>query len=367
VSWLRTASIVWLTAVFGSTGRLVAGMLTLATDFPPDQPLVIAPGTTSAPVHVSITNDVAVDPAEHALSGWQVTLAIVPDAGAVGSVEFSSVGQPNAGYVLETTSSFGLTVTHSASHLLAFDFNFPFSGGVPVPREPVAKLLELSFLASPDAQGSFGVVAVDGPGQTEWTDSDYPVLNRRTFANVPDGGGTVRVGAVSAAAPMLRPGDADQDLDFDQFDLIRVAQAGKYLSEQPCTWGEGDWNGAPGGRPGNPPPGDGWFNQSDLIAALRGATYRTGPYAAIHTSGQLDVAPVAGAAMRQVDLEYIMVPEPTSDTLMIVGSLALSWIALRRGRGASHWVTTSLPARPWLHGRTPRRSCRARRSCSARL
>ena len=49
-------------------------------------------------------------------------------------------------------------------------------------------------------------------------------------------------------APLLQPGDADQDLDFDQFDLVKVQVAAKYLTGQAATWGDGDWNGAPGGN-----------------------------------------------------------------------------------------------------------------------
>ncbi len=51
------------------------------------------------------------------------------------------------------------------------------------------------------------------------------------------------------------------------------------------TWGEGDWNGAPGGEPGNPPAGNGLFDQLDIIAALGAGAYLTGPYAAIATGG----------------------------------------------------------------------------------
>ncbi len=83
----------------------------------------------------------------------------------------------------------------------------------------------------------------------------------------------------------LQAGDADQDLDFDQLDLVRIQIAGKYLTGQPATWGEGDWNGAPGGQPGNPPPGDGQFNQTDIIAALAAEIYLTGPYGAVMSGG----------------------------------------------------------------------------------
>jgi len=88
--------------------------------------------------------------------------------------------------------------------------------------------------------------------------------------------------------PMLQPGDADQDLDFDQLDLVLVSQAGKYLSGQAATWGEGDWDGAPGGEPGNPPAGNGLFDQFDIIAANVAGVYLQGPYAAIKPSGTQD-------------------------------------------------------------------------------
>jgi hypothetical protein len=85
---------------------------------------------------------------------------------------------------------------------------------------------------------------------------------------------------------LLQAGDADQDKDFDQFDLIRVQQSAKYLTGQAATWGEGDWNGVPGGSPGDPPAGNGQFDQLDVIAAQQPALYLTGPYATIQPNGQ---------------------------------------------------------------------------------
>ena len=86
----------------------------------------------------------------------------------------------------------------------------------------------------------------------------------------------------------LQAGDADQDLDFDQLDLVAVQIAGKYLTGQAATWGEGDWDNAPGGEPGNPPVGDNLFNQLDIIQALNAGKYLTGPYAAISSGGVAD-------------------------------------------------------------------------------
>ena len=85
--------------------------------------------------------------------------------------------------------------------------------------------------------------------------------------------------------PRLQAGDADMDLDFDQLDLVQVQIAAKYLTGQSATWGEGDWDAAPGGEPGNPPIGNGLFDQLDIISALASGTYLTGPYAAIQPGG----------------------------------------------------------------------------------
>ena len=92
----------------------------------------------------------------------------------------------------------------------------------------------------------------------------------------------------------LQAGDANQDLRFDQLDLVQVQIAAKYLTGQPATWGEGDWDAAPGGSPGAPPTGDGLFNQMDIIAAQQAGKYLTGPYAAVQphgdsAAGQFDI------------------------------------------------------------------------------
>ena len=78
----------------------------------------------------------------------------------------------------------------------------------------------------------------------------------------------------------LQAGDADQDFAFDQLDLVQVQITAKYLSDQLATWGDGDWNGAPGGTPGSPPTGDSLFNHLDIVAALQTELYLTGPYSA---------------------------------------------------------------------------------------
>ncbi len=63
-------------------------------------------------------------------------------------------------------------------------------------------------------------------------------------------------------------GDANLDYQFDQFDLIQVLRAGKYLSGLAATWGEGDWNGL-NPTAALPHVGDGMFDQLDIIALLQ--------------------------------------------------------------------------------------------------
>ena len=84
---------------------------------------------------------------------------------------------------------------------------------------------------------------------------------------------------------MLQAGDADQNLSFDQFDLVAVLQAATYLSGAPATWGQGDWDAAPGGAVGNAPIGNGLFDQFDVIAALQNGLYLAGPYTAVASDG----------------------------------------------------------------------------------
>jgi hypothetical protein len=97
--------------------------------------------------------------------------------------------------------------------------------------------------------------------------------------------GLAGISIVDSGGVVLQAGDADRDLDFDQFDLVRVQIAAKYLTGQPATWGEGDWDGAPGGSQAEPPTGDGLFTQTDIIAALTGGFYLQGPYAAVRDGG----------------------------------------------------------------------------------
>jgi hypothetical protein len=124
---------------------------------------------------------------------------------------------------------------------------------------------------------------------------------------------------------VLQAGDADQDLAFDQLDLVQVQTVAKYLTGQPATWGEGDWDGAPGGSPGDPTVGDGRFNQLDLIAALRHGLYRTGPYATVTVPDPATVTAVDPASI--LARETFAVPEPASGRFGLLLVAGLWWLA----------------------------------------
>jgi hypothetical protein len=123
---------------------------------------------------------------------------------------------------------------------------------------------------------------------------------------------------VNDTVSKLLPGDADQDLDFDQIDIVRVLSASKYLTGDPATWGEGDWDGAPGGLPGEPPNGNGLFDQADILAALQSGAYLTGPYAASQRESQrvnlssLGNAPRAGGQTDDISHAMPVLTRPVS-------------------------------------------------------
>jgi hypothetical protein len=103
----------------------------------------------------------------------------------------------------------------------------------------------------------------------------------------------------------VRAGDADEDLDFDQFDLVQILAAAKYRTGRPATWGEGDWTG------------DGVFDQFDIVAAQQEGIYMSGRYAAGSPGMELAAAPV---------------PEPASVVLLAFGVAGTCIVAVGFGR-----------------------------------
>lgn len=189
--------------------------------------------------------------------------------------------------------------------------------------ENVEPVTQLQSLVGVTDDGSWG--AIWSEGIAWWNDSDsfkrvwlvvskLPPHDRAGFSDSGDAftlddGNTERTPVTGVwlfrpASIHLQPGDADQNLVFDQSDLVQVQVAGKYLTGRVSTWGEGDWNGAPGGAVGTPPAEDGVFNQLDIVAAQQAGLLLAGPYASVQANSLASV------------------PEPSSLLLLAVGLFA---------------------------------------------
>jgi hypothetical protein len=176
--------------------------LTLGMSNPPGDPLVMSAGTTSGQAFASVVSD---NPPSDVMAGWQFKLEISPE-GASGTLMLQdpATGTPaNPTNYVFGTNGVGIAATNSGNVLSANDFYFDQSGmttGAIVPGSSGANLLQVDFLASPDASGLFGIYAVEGSGNTVWTDSSFTT---QFFTNVPDGTDAVLIGEVMVTGAVV--------------------------------------------------------------------------------------------------------------------------------------------------------------------
>lgn len=88
----------------------------------------------------------------------------------------------------------------------------------------------------------------------------------------------------AADATVHQPGDANQDGQINGHDLVQVLAAGKYGTNQPASWAEGDWNS------------DHRFDSLDIILLASSGLYNTGPYRNSATEGQTACDPSSNAS-----------------------------------------------------------------------
>lgn len=253
-------------------------------DFDPTGQDLIVIGSTTLSTNVDITFTEEPIP----LINWENALS--------DELLFSDAGQTADSDVIDVLDTShpmaGLMGLDQTGELVVRDFAASFHMIDPTNLAPGALVI-----AEDPGSGGVAIAVVDEGG--ELVDGSPAAATRISlfygdpgFLDVTDEGLAIFDGAVNYAlgnfgdgAPELKAGDADMDLDFDQLDLVQVQIAGKYLNGQAATWGDGDWNGAPGGEQGSPPAGNGLFDQLDIIAALGAGTYLTGPYAALSGPG----------------------------------------------------------------------------------
>jgi PEP-CTERM motif len=185
---LLFSSIVFTALAGGAQAGIVLG-----TSDPAGAPLIMSAGTTSGSMFVNIASDNAPN---DVMSGWNITLTIVPEAGAHGTLQFQdpvtgTVSNP-PNYIFGA-NGIGISATNGASSLSANDFFVGAEPGVAAPGAPGANLLQMDFFATSNASGLFGVYAMEGAALNEWTDGNG---NAQLFTNVPDGSNAVRIGDV---------------------------------------------------------------------------------------------------------------------------------------------------------------------------
>ena len=215
------------------------------------------------------------------------------------------------------------------SQLVPFTFDFDLDdvsridrGVLTIAVHPMADLTENDWILIDDVANRKRLLdaVVNGPSLTDQTailmmeflDSDLDFLSDgRLHVAIGNNVGVdwARLEVSSTEMPMLQAGDVNQDLSFDQLDLVQVQVAAKYLTGQLATWGEGDWNGAPGGKPGYPPAGDGHFDQLDIVAALASNKYLTGTYNGI---------------------DVVSIPEPSTFLLSALAIIGLAYLIPHR-------------------------------------
>jgi hypothetical protein len=183
------------------TNGAQAGIV-LGTSNPSGTPLVMSAGSTSGPMLVNIASDNAPN---DVMAAWNITLTIIPDAGARGTVAFQDPAtgtSANPSNYIFGVNGLGIAVVNNGSTLSANDFFMGIAPGVSVPGTPGANLLQMDFLASSNASGLFGIYASEGAALNEWTDGNG---NAQLFTNVPDGSGLVLVGSALISGVVPEP------------------------------------------------------------------------------------------------------------------------------------------------------------------
>jgi hypothetical protein len=125
------------------------------------------------------------------------------------------------------------------------------------------------FVSDDGGQTWHYAAGFDGSQLVDLSNADRRTANAVLVVDMPPSRGNEQSAGVDVDSIWARyteespfpPGDSNLDRRFDQFDLIKVLQAGKYMTGERATWSEGDWNR------------DGVFSQQDISLALASDRY----------------------------------------------------------------------------------------------
>lgn len=131
------------------------------------------------------------------LLAWSLGLEIVPAAGALGTVKFAGFIDPTSpsDYLLDGDSAGLLTLAAFPTTSIApIGDNTVSATGVPIPATGKF-LLQVNFVASPDARGTFDIVVhADQFTGAYWSGLS---LEAQSFLNAPLPGGSTKIGQLS--------------------------------------------------------------------------------------------------------------------------------------------------------------------------
>ena len=226
----RIRSVAFSVAVLllAEAAKTPAAQLTLQTNTSAAAPLTISPWNSAGQLLVSVVNLVANDPASEWMTGWKISLVIVPDSSTHGSLQFAAGALPSP-YVFDGLMNTGAPWSISNGVFTAFDE--VFGAAAKIPTAPASNLQLISFTPSTDALGTFGIYA-EPSTDTFWLDANN---NTRTFVNVPGSTGLVRIGSVLVNAL----GDLNRDGKLTSADvpamLSALADTHSYLASKSLT------------------------------------------------------------------------------------------------------------------------------------
>lgn len=180
---LAVALLAICAANFDFCPKTHAASISVAT---PDATITVPKGQLTTSVRLNLKND---EPAPVSLMVWFISLQVVADPTATGSLQFASVSQPSD-YFLDGATPFGAQLVIGGppptTHASFSDAALLTQFGVEAAGNATVRLFDLNLSASPDAFGKFRIILFpfEGPqpSSSSWSIGSDPGTPR-PFSN----------------------------------------------------------------------------------------------------------------------------------------------------------------------------------------